>query len=85
MLKIKTLVVSGIVQFPWDMLRYDQAWPFSQEDSAKLTRIVENGGRVPKNMRPCKIRLLSVATELTPERWNSFLWSMKETSDASTY
>ena len=61
-----TYYVTGRGQFPWDMLRYDSAWPATGDDAAKLH---DSGSKIRS------IRMLSYK-EPTIERWFSFLWSV---------
>jgi hypothetical protein len=54
--------VTGKGEFPYDMLRYDRAWP------------VERVGEIEKrNMRSIMLRSYN---EPTLARWASFLWSV---------
>lgn len=47
----------------------DQCWPLSPEDAANI------GG---EGMRTRHVRLCTVARDITPARWSSFLWSASE-------
>lgn len=68
--------VSGSLAFPIDMLRYDGAWPASEEESYKIAASVrhETEGRIevelyvqgPLNRYPCI------------GRWDSFSWDVIE-------
>lgn len=59
---------SGTGEFPFDMLRYDQAWPVSSEDAYKLGVVEE----------PHKIRSIRLRSYRPPtiDRWSSFTWSV---------
>lgn len=64
-MKIHSYTVEGGGQFPFDMLRYDNAWPLSQNDvgimcHAGRRKVTLNGIRPP-----------------TVERWKSFLWEVE--------
>jgi hypothetical protein len=57
--------VDGIGIFPFDMLRYDSAWPFTQEDVMKITEIDH------REIQLCSYRKPTVT------RWASFNWRVK--------
>lgn len=63
---LRTFVVEGVGQFPFDMLRYDGCWPYSQQDSVKL----EHHDR--------ERRQVTLQTDqdtiITGQRWASFNW-----------
>ena len=63
--------VSGGGVFPFDMLRYDSAWPASGEDAAKM----EWSFASPAGERQRSIKLRSYR-EPTIGRWSSFVWSV---------
>jgi len=74
--------VTGIGQFPIDMLRYDCAWPSMGEDTGRIAELVCVGQGGPgdsetRSMRT-KYRLEGVVINSdkapTIERWESFLW-----------
>ncbi len=56
--------VSGRGQFPFDMLRYDNAWPATAEDADRLERVELRSIKLYSYQKP------------TLERWASFLWSV---------
>jgi hypothetical protein len=68
-MKLKTFVVEGAGQFPYDMLRYVPCWPATENDSPEL--------------QPSRTTHRSVTMEtfsggaVTPERWKSFLWKVR--------
>lgn len=64
--------VTGRGVFPFDMFRYDGAWPATGEDAAKLEweRINSDRGR---DNRSIKVRSYQ---EPTIARWSSFGWSV---------
>ena len=61
--------VTGVGQFPWDMLRYDQCWPASSEDVAMMD--LDHGLRTQRR----SIKMHSYHPP-TLDRWWSFLWSI---------
>jgi hypothetical protein len=69
--------VTGSGQFPWDMLRYDAAWPADTE--AAMAMADEHWGtphgRWGKGESRRSLRLYS-HHEPTIGRWASFLWSV---------
>ena len=61
-------IVTGRSAFPLDMLRYDQCWPMSSSDVAKMDAAISNP-REPRSIVMCSY------TQPTIERWKSFGWS----------
>lgn len=59
--------VTGKGMFPFDMLRYDNAWPATSADAVKLQGFSESGVR--------SVKLHSYKAP-TIERWLSFVWSV---------
>ncbi len=61
--------VRGAGHFPYDMLRYDQCFPYGQTDSLQLEH---------RSTHPRAVRLLTYHRDptphLTPDRWLSFGW-----------
>ena len=64
--------VEGARRFPLDMLRYDAAWPASGGD---VTHIQDSLTTPDQGRR--RVELVS-AKKPTPERWESFLWTVLE-------
>lgn len=62
-----TVVGSG--EFPFDMLRYDHAWPASESQA----RLMSSSIHVPAGPRRIEMRGL---TGPTPARWASFGWKV---------
>lgn len=60
--------VTGRGEFPFDMLRYDSAWPATGDDASKMDDH-------PSNREMRSIRLASYR-EPTIDRWSSFGWSV---------
>lgn len=73
---VSTFTVSGRCDFPFDMLRYDGAYPASEQEAKKLQSfcqdIRENRAveRFSVELRTCH----NFAP--TPRRWESFLWKV---------
>jgi hypothetical protein len=67
-MKLRTFVVCGSGDFPYDMLRYDACWPATEGDSALLS---------PRYIEHRQVTLETISGfETTPERWKSFLWEV---------
>ncbi|KKN90149.1 hypothetical protein LCGC14_0232650 [marine sediment metagenome] len=71
----KTLfTVEGGGDFPADMLRYDNCWPYMSVDAAKAFP-GKHGS--PDEFRRREVRLLMAGDEPpTEERWKSFMWKV---------
>jgi hypothetical protein len=69
--------VTGTGTFPFDMLRYDSAWPISGEDAAKLEWEFANPEHALRKHRSIKLRSYR---EPTIDRWSSFNWSVGKNS-----
>ena len=63
--------VVGQGQFPFDMLRYDQAWPEDAGHSMTERRYEDPATRLPREQK-----LIGLATP-TVDRWASFGWFVK--------
>lgn len=73
----KQFVVVGRGEFPWDMLRYDNCWPYGGEDAAKLTMIHQDysdDDLVKEFKTKDRSIKLSSFHPPTPGRWSSFGW-----------
>jgi hypothetical protein len=71
--EIFTFYATGRGTFPFDMLRYDGAWP---ADSAAASRMDWNPmihGKPSESLRCVKLHSYRIPT---PERWQSFVWSI---------
>ena len=66
--------VKGGSQFPLDMLRYDRAWPESEEDCREISSSLI-GSYI--GMHSNRKITLSSHKEPTIERWESFLWKVR--------
>lgn len=73
--KVSTFIVTGIGQFPFDMLRYDGCYPASEQEARKLQGYCNNlytservRERLSVELRTCHEGAPTTA------RWSSFLW-----------
>jgi hypothetical protein len=64
--------VVGRGAFPFDMLRYDCAWPATSLDAGML------GPTVPDTSRSWRTIRLYSCREPTVDRWRSFGWTVKD-------
>lgn len=64
----QTFEVTGSGGFPFDMLRYDSCFPYSQADVSKITSV--------KTQRTVKLarRYSNKNEQVTRDRWRSFNW-----------
>ncbi len=70
------LVVEGRGEFPFDMLRYDSAFPYREEDSSKL----KPGRHEMRRVVLCRRGVNALRS--TVARWSSFGWQvLMETAD----
>lgn len=65
-----TYIVEGSGQFPFDMLRYDQAFPTSENDSYLLTETGQRRISLSSDFLLC-------AESSSKLRWSSFNWTVK--------
>lgn len=66
MIRVSRFYVRGRGHFPLDMLRYDECWPATGEDAAKMDE---------KDLRTIQ---LATITRPTKARWSSFPWTANE-------
>jgi hypothetical protein len=79
---ITDIVVTGRLSFPFDMLRYDSAWPATSTDAAILEQMTRNrGGFYVAGRRKTATLNLRCYGKPTPDRWASFGWSCKHGPD----
>jgi hypothetical protein len=62
--------VTGRNAFPFDMLRYDGAWPSRSEDAAKLDWQHSTSSMEPRALKLESFRAPTIA------RWSSFGWTV---------
>jgi len=76
-------VAVGVGEFPFDMLRYDQAYPAIENEMYVLTESDPTRERaIVLNRWKCQ------PGSFTPQRWQSFLWKIeffKHIEDARNY
>jgi hypothetical protein len=70
MVKLYEYDVVGTSTFPFDMLRYDRAWPKYESETPKLDTYLE---RMQRGAR--KVTMQS-HKKPTVERWDSFGWQV---------
>lgn len=72
-------IVTGFIQFPLDMLRYDSCWPDGQDDVATIqhTFDVEHRKIQHRGQKPFEVALSSCSPDPTKARWESFGWRVK--------
>ena len=63
--------VEGPAPFPIDMLRYDECFPASETDSARIEQSFTDSQDRP-------LRVLLRGGHPNAERWGSFLWRVVE-------
>ena len=66
-------VVTGTGQFPYDMLRYDAAWPVSSQDAFNIGVGFHDPQEAYRGRRSIKLRSYR---QPTIDRWSSFTWSV---------
>lgn len=72
-MKMNRYKVAGPVPFPVDMLRYDEAWPATQEASQTIGSGERGAGRI-------EVELCSYKAVPTPARWKSHQWEVVPTT-----
>jgi len=70
----KVITVRGTLAFPIDMLRYDHAWPRTEQDALKIQSCIEAGGTYGRQ----EIELVSLEMP-NRDRWSSFGWEVVRT------
>lgn len=68
--RLYTFVVEGTGQFPWDMLRYDQCWPNSQQSATNMPVLRPIGFNTRRQVTLTGIKPATV------KRWESFGWKV---------
>ena len=63
-----TYTVQGRGDFPWDMLRYDRAYPLTDPSPSQY----ETDPKAWTTARTVQIE----GQDCTPDRWASFLWTV---------
>ena len=73
--KFYSYYVSGHGDFPYDMLRYDSAWPATSSDASKLASPYHAPHHDREWRKRRSIKMHSYC-EPTVARWSSFSWSV---------
>lgn len=80
--RVKFTVALTGYGFPFDMLRYDSAWPSTAEDAAKMETLHRDHVTEPG----CPVALVLESDSVTApsiERWNSFSCTVVHGADVS--
>lgn len=82
-MKIKTFrfTVRGTYPFPTDMLRYDQAYPRSEQDSYKIRDSISRELEGPIDIELAVKIVDRRFWEPTNARWESFGWTVVKTEE----
>ena len=73
----QTFTVTGRLSFPIDMLRYDQCWPYSQEDASKIHAFTDGSmGRLAETSITLCRWTEARNGKPTADRWSSFGWKI---------
>ena len=65
----RVFTVEGTGRFPYDMLRYDNCWPYTSEDAGRLDSVEPEGRGRRRVVLATRWRMAP-----TDARWESFLW-----------
>ncbi len=65
--------VTGIGDFPFDMLRYDACWPQDSQDVVNMTHVYRE---LETNRQIARTVKLKSFYQFTPARWASFGWNL---------
>lgn len=68
---VKRFVVVGSLPFPLDMLRYDKAWPASEQSAERMERTIRCDNDGPMEIVIC------TRNKLTVGRWESRGWRVQ--------
>jgi hypothetical protein len=72
-MKVIRYKVTGTHPFPFDMLRYDAAWPATAEDAIRLSYVSKTESLGDENSGRVTIEMCSSGRP-TAARWSSFGW-----------
>ena len=77
-MKIKhyRFVVSGVMPFPCDMLRYDMCHPYDSESAAAIAASIHGGAREGTY----RVELAG-SHPPTDGRWRSFMWTVVDVNE----
>lgn len=76
-IKYRVAPLSGLTHFPWDMLRYDGAFPAAERDSATIEGYVLRASTERKERRPVELVAVYNGSPSDP-RWRSFGWHVTD-------
>lgn len=72
--RVQAYTVTGVGEFPMDMLRYDASWPSRGEDVTAITRsLTHRRGEHSREKYTVRLNALRAPTE---GRWFSFGWTV---------
>ncbi len=60
-----------MLAIPYDMLRYDEAYPASEQDARRLVAMDQDHDSGPVTIHLCSTH------RPTADRWSSFLWTVQ--------
>lgn len=72
-----TYTVTGMGVFPYDMLRYDRAWPADETTTIYIEQRRRPNLAPDHNAEPRSVRLKGLS-EPTEGRWESFGWTVTD-------
>jgi hypothetical protein len=79
--RIKEFQVEGRTRFPLDMLRYDSCWPTDTTSVNTISASLDTAERREALTKVAggklTVSLMTSAVAITPERWQSFGWTVK--------
>ena len=75
-IKVTNYKVAGAFEFPLDMLRYDNAWPRHEGETAKLASAMHLM-HSPRDKGIVEVELQCIGTP-SLGRWESFMWHVTE-------
>lgn len=78
MSRISYFEVEGLIQFPLDMLRYDNCWPDEQMDVINIQETLLTEVRLARRRenKLFRIKLATYSGKPTVERWKTFGWKV---------
>lgn len=68
---IRKYTLIGALSFPIDMLRYDAAWPATEQDSQLIERTIRHSHADIEGTSTVEV---FATRDLTVDRWRSFGW-----------
>jgi hypothetical protein len=74
--RVQAYTVTGVGEFPMDMLRYDASWPSRGEDVTAITRSLTHRRRGAYGVADKYTVRLNSLRAPTEARWYSFGWTV---------